>query len=155
MLRGNHECRRLTDYFTFRLECKHSFLSNLYPSFPRFVIASQKTEHLEHIEHPKPSYLTKIYAVGRRKYSDAVYDAALEAFNALPLAAVVDRTLFCVHGGLSPELETVEDIQVVRKELLIHLISALIWASFGYSIRSLNALRFIAIWISLQFYYSR
>ncbi|CCA68736.1 related to phosphoprotein phosphatase 3-alpha catalytic chain [Serendipita indica DSM 11827] len=67
LLRGNHECRRLTDYFTFRLEC-------------------------------------------RRKYSDMLYEAALESFNALPLAAVVDNTLFCVHGGISPSMETVSDI---------------------------------------------
>lgn len=51
--------------------------------------------------------------VGRRKYSDAVYEAALESFNALPLAAVVDGTLFCVHGGLSPQMDTINDIQAV------------------------------------------
>jgi serine/threonine-protein phosphatase 2B catalytic subunit len=52
--------------------------------------------------------------VGRRKYSDVVYEAALESFNALPLAAVVDGTLFCVHGGLSPHMDTINDIQAVR-----------------------------------------
>lgn len=47
-----------------------------------------------------------------------MYEAAIETFNRLPLAAVVDNTLFCVHGGLSPDLETVEDIQVARTLLL-------------------------------------
>ncbi|KAG8836075.1 Serine/threonine-protein phosphatase 2B catalytic subunit alpha [Serendipita sp. 399] len=51
----------------------------------------------------------------RRKYSETLYQAALESFNCLPLAAVVDNTLFCVHGGLSPHLETIEDIQAIDR----------------------------------------
>lgn len=48
------------------------------------------------------------------KYSLKVYDAIMIAFDALPLAAVVNDQFFCVHGGISPDLKTPEDVNKVR-----------------------------------------
>ena len=34
-----------------------------------------------------------------------------EVFNCLPVAAIIDEKIFCLHGGLSPELTRLEQIR--------------------------------------------
>ena len=34
-----------------------------------------------------------------------------DCFNCLPLAAIIDEKIFCCHGGLSPDLESMEQIR--------------------------------------------
>lgn len=49
------------------------------------------------------------------KYSPAVYNAMVSAFDCLPLCCVVDNRFFCVHGGLSPELKSIADINALHR----------------------------------------
>jgi serine/threonine-protein phosphatase 2B catalytic subunit len=89
LLRGNHECRHLTEYFTFKLEC----------TFPCVCMYVWR--------------FTDGLVLGKHKYSLAVYDACMESFCSLPLAAVMNKQFLCIHGGLSPELHTLDDLKTV------------------------------------------
>ena len=38
-----------------------------------------------------------------------------DCFNCLPLAAIIDEKIFCCHGGLSPDLESMEQIRRIMR----------------------------------------
>jgi serine/threonine-protein phosphatase 2B catalytic subunit len=44
------------------------------------------------------------------KYDQEIYDMFMECFDALPLAALVAKKYLAMHGGISPDLNKVEDI---------------------------------------------
>lgn len=57
-----------------------------------------------------------------RKYGSVnVWRYCIEVFDYLSLSAVIDNTIFCVHGGLSPAITTLDQIRTLdRKQEVPH-----------------------------------
>ncbi|ETM55560.1 hypothetical protein L914_01246 [Phytophthora nicotianae] len=70
----------------------------------------------------------------RVKYGISAYYHFLSCFQSMPVAATLSTSrgkVFCVHGGLSPELKTIEDIQMMdrRREIpTTGLLCDLLWS---------------------------
>ena len=77
----------------------------------------------------------------QRKYgSSNVWRWCCEVFDYLALAAMVDGRVFCVHGGLSPNLRTIDQIRAIdRKQEVPHdgTMCDLLWSDpdGGYSLQ--------------------
>mmetsp|Transcript_19865 Transcript_19865/g.68453 ORF Transcript_19865/g.68453 Transcript_19865/m.68453 type:complete len:360 (-) Transcript_19865:234-1313(-) len=51
----------------------------------------------------------------KRAYGLKLWKSFNDVFNCMPVAAVVDGKIFCVHGGLSPELRSLDQISKLRR----------------------------------------
>ncbi|CAK6434087.1 unnamed protein product [Pipistrellus nathusii] len=47
----------------------------------------------------------------KRRYNIKLWKTFTDCFNCLPVAAIVDERIFCCHGGLSPDLQSMEQIR--------------------------------------------
>jgi len=57
-----------------------------------------------------------------RKYGNAnPWKYCTDVFDHLPCGAIVDGRVFCIHGGLSPDIKTIDQIRTIdRKQEIPH-----------------------------------
>jgi len=51
----------------------------------------------------------------KRRYNIKLWKTFTDCFNCLPVAALVEEKIFCMHGGLSPELSTMDQIRRIMR----------------------------------------
>ena len=71
------------------------------------------------------------YEECKKRYSIRLWKTFTDCFNCLPVAAIIDDKIFCMHGGLSPDLNKIEDIQKIFRPVEVPdhgLLCDLLWS---------------------------
>lgn len=126
MIRGNHEFDSICSQYGFKDEIINysnlQKLKNDYDEFPEMFQIDQNDSYF--INHKNTNCYT---------YTETLYDAFIEAFSYLPIAAIINKSTFCVHGGLSPKLEFINRLESKIKRPIktfdeCKLLSDLVWS---------------------------
>ncbi|KAG4983734.1 hypothetical protein AAZX31_10G176400 [Glycine max] len=74
----------------------------------------------------------------KRRYNVRLWKVFTECFNCLPVAALIDEKILCMHGGLSPELHNLNQIKGLPRPIEVPetgLLCDLLWSDPSSDIR--------------------
>jgi serine/threonine-protein phosphatase PP1 catalytic subunit len=101
LLRGNHECAGISEY-----------IFNLYLSMSlNLELFSLRVA----LSFSNPDRIYGFYDECRRRYSVKMWKQFCNTFNCLPCCAVIDDKIICMHGGLSPEISSMDQIANIKR----------------------------------------
>ncbi|KAJ4757302.1 Serine/threonine-protein phosphatase [Rhynchospora pubera] len=67
----------------------------------------------------------------KRRYNVRIWKVFIECFNCLPVAALIDEKILCMHGGLSPDLKSLDQIRRIERPIDVPdngLLCDLLWS---------------------------
>ncbi|VEU35301.1 unnamed protein product [Pseudo-nitzschia multistriata] len=82
-------------------------------------------------ESRKLSRMYGFYDECKRRYNPELWEKFVEVFDCMPAVAIISDKIMCVHGGLSPELEDLEQINAIERPCDLPeqgLLCDLLWA---------------------------
>ncbi|KAL0911770.1 hypothetical protein M5K25_019932 [Dendrobium thyrsiflorum] len=74
----------------------------------------------------------------KRRFNVRLWRVFTDCFNCLPVAALIDDKIFCMHGGLSPDLSNLDQIKSITRPNDVPdtgLICDLLWSDPGRDIQ--------------------
>ncbi|XP_033247446.1 serine/threonine-protein phosphatase alpha-2 isoform [Drosophila miranda] len=66
-------------------------------------------------ESPELNQIYGFYDECKRRYSIKMWRSFVDCYACMPVTAIVSDRIFCVHGGLSPDLNTLDDIRNLKR----------------------------------------
>jgi len=67
----------------------------------------------------------------KRRYNIRIWKTFTDTFNCMPVAAIIDEKIFTMHGGLSPELQSMDQVRKIMRPTDVPdsgLICDLLWS---------------------------
>mmetsp|Transcript_12150 Transcript_12150/g.14172 ORF Transcript_12150/g.14172 Transcript_12150/m.14172 type:complete len:304 (+) Transcript_12150:48-959(+) len=67
----------------------------------------------------------------KRRYTVKLWKVFTDCFNCLPLAALVESRIFCMHGGISPDIHTLDQVDRILRPCSVPdtgLVCDLLWS---------------------------
>lgn len=55
----------------------------------------------------------------KRRFSVKLFKEFTDVFNCLPISALIEQVALCMHGGLSPELNSLKQIESIPRPLIV------------------------------------
>lgn len=118
LLRGNHEFDVMCSQYGFKRE----ILNYHNPKKLKNIQKEPSTQEPNNNDSEKcdkkvsndelcEQYFANHLNMNCHKYTEELYDAFMKAFSFLPIAAIVNKTSLCIHGGLSPLFDKVDKIR--------------------------------------------
>lgn len=91
-----------------------------------------------------------------RKYGDSsVWKCFNDLFDYLTISSLVENEVFVVHGGLSPSIQSIDQIRAIDRVVEVDSISfvvVVVWSGVEWSGLEWNALFFVCIDIAVAFH---
>lgn len=69
--------------------------------------------------------------IGKRRYNIKLWKTFTDCFNCLPVCAIIDEKIICMHGGLSPDLSNLEQVHRIMRPIEVPdtgLLCDLLWS---------------------------
>lgn len=85
--------------------------------FTDFMMSVKNSFLVKFFQSWKYEIFNKLFFIkkGKRRFNIKLWKTFTDCFNCLPIAAIIDEKIFCCHGGLSPDLQSMEQIRRIMR----------------------------------------